>query len=497
MRAAHSPFRVWICGELTRGQEGGPRSTMWIVCLLIPHLPVQVECQRDPTLSHMPLIVGGQRWDEGAVLDCCSQAMSAGVEPGMRLSRAETLCPGACFLPADEEAYSGVHRALIDSARRLSPVVETDQLGCVYADISGLKWRFEQEVEAARRLIEQTVGSVAFKVQIGVGSGKFVAQQAAQAAEQEKATVVLPGEEQIFLSSLELSTLPMDPEMERRLRLLGVHTLGTLANLPRLAVLRQFGSSAAALYDMAHGEDTRPVHADAPPLRLTRSHDFIDPVTDREQLLAHTRRMAKSLAREIDHRGYKAEGLLLKVQETGGHENEMGKPVKPPSSSAERLSRLIARMLGRMTMGGPVVRLSLILYPLRPFHVGGVQLSLLRATTNVPASNVTFGHRLRETLRRLQDRFGELSVLVASLVTAPAPYPMHVTTDRDGLPRALVWQGRIQEVQSLYEHWRERRQWWSDPIERDYFRLGIENGQIKVIFRDARTDQWYLERRHI
>ncbi len=470
---------------------------MWIACLLIPHLPVQVERQRAPTLAHTPLIVGGQRWDEGAVLDCCSRAVSAGVEPGMRLSRAEALCPEARFLPADEEAYGAAHRALIDSGRQFTPTVETDQLGCVYADISGLKRRFEQDVKTARRLIEEATSSVAFEVQIGVGSGKFVARQAAQTAKRGKATVVPPGEEQNFLSPLELSTLPMDPEMERRLHLLGVRTLGALANLPRLAVLRQFGNSAAALYDMAHGEDARPVHTDAPPLRLVCSQDLGDPVSDRAPLLAHVRRMTNVLTRDIDRRGYEAEGLLLQVQEADGEEHEIGKPVKPPSSHADHLSRLAARMLGSVTTGGPVARISLTLYPLRPFHLGGVQLSLLNSTTDAPSSRVTFDHTLRETLRRLHDRFGELSVLVASLVTAPAPCPTHVTTDRDGLPRGVVWQGRIQEVQSLHEHWRVRQWWWNDPVERDYFRLEIEDGQIKVIFRDVRADQWYLERRHI
>ncbi len=464
---------------------------------MIPHLPLQLERRRDPSLARVPLIIGGQRWDEEAVLDCCSQAMSAGVEPGMRLSRAEALCPHAHFLPADREAYAVVHRALIESGRHFTPMVESDQLGRVYADTSGLKRRFESDTEAAQRLVEEAVSTVAFDVQIGVAGGKFVAWQAAQTAEPGKACVVPPGKERAFLSSLDISALPIDPEMERRLRLVGVRTLDALVKLPRLAVLRQFGSSAAAVYDMACGQDPRPVHAEAPPLRLVRSHDFLDPVGDQAPLLAHVRRMVDELAQDMGRRGYQAEGLLLQMEEAYGEEHQIGKPVKPPSSSAERLSRLASCMLGSLTLDGPVIKLSLTLYPLRSFHLGGSQLSLLDSTGIPSSSSVTFGHALRETLRRLQDRFGELSILVASLVVAPEPHPVHVTTDHDGLPRAVVWQERIQDVRSLFEHWRERRRWWAQPIERDYFRLEIENGQIKVIFHDVRADQWYLERRHI
>jgi len=485
---------------------------MWVACLLIPHLPVHVERQRDPSLANTPLIVGGRRWDEGAVLDCCPQAVNAGVEPGIRLSQAEALCPDARFLPADEETYEAVHRALIDSARRLTPAVETDELGLVYADISGLKRRLDDDADRARRLIEETISIPVLEVQIGLGSGKFVAQQAARSADPGETCIVSPDEEQAFLSPLDISVLPLDPEMERRLRLLGIRTLGALAKLPRLAVLRQFGSSAGTLYDLACGTDARPVHADAPPLRLTRSYSFVDPVSDRAPLLAHVERMTQDLSEEMNRRGYQAEGLLLEVEEahgekepvTGASPQAVGKPVKPPSSSAGHLARLGARMLGSLTIGGPVTSLSLIVYPLRPFHLGAVQLTLFGSTAVSPfASHATFGRVLRETLRRLWDRFGELSVLVASLVLAPAPCSIQVTTDRQGLPKGIIWRERIWKVRSIYEHWRERRHWWGKPLERDYFRLEIESrstqspGRMKVVFRDVRVDRWYMERRHI
>ncbi len=493
---------------------------MWVACLLIPQLPVRVEWRRDPTLANAPLIVGGRRWDEGAVLDCCPQATSAGVEPGMRLTQAETLCPEARFLPADEEAYSAVHHALIDSARRFTPTVEAAELGLVYADISGLKRRFDDASEATRRLIKETFNTAALDVQIGAASGKFVARQAARAARPGEMSVVSSGEERAFLSPLDISVLPLDPEMECRLRLLGVRTLGALAKLPRPAVLRQFGSSAGTAYDLACGMDARPVHADAPPLRLTQSHTFLDPVSDRWPLLAHMEHMADELAKEIDRRGYQAEGLLLEIEDLHSDKHTAGKPVKPPSSSADQISRLGARMLGGLTIGGPVTGLTLTLFPLRPFHRGATQLAFFgsadpAAAASPLASPATFrgalrvGHKLRETLRRLRDRFGELVILVASLVVAPSPSPTQVTTDHEGLPRGILWRERIWEVQSIYEHWRERRRWWGPrPIERDYFRLEIEAwrgsrpstqspGRMKVIFRDVQADRWYIERRHI
>jgi protein ImuB len=348
-------------------------------------------------------------------------------------------------------------------------------------------------------------------VRVGVGSGKFVAEQAARAARPGCGCVVPPGEEQAFLSPLPLSALSADgstarpsakrrssksglvevAEMQRRLHLLGVRTLGALAALPRLAVVRQFGPHAGPLHDLARGVDPRPVHADAPPLVLERRRTFNDPLGDRAPLLAHLDRMAAEVAESLSRRGYQAEGLRLRLEEEGGRERAAGMPVKPPSADADKLSRLAGRLLGRLTVAGPVTILFLTVYPLRPFHLGATQLALFTSPAEMRRS------RLQEALRRLRERFGEMIIVVASLLGPPPPRPIQVTAGPDGLPRALVWRDRIREVEAIYEVWRERRRWWSRPIERDCFRLETDDGQVRVVFRDVRTGRWLLERRHI
>ena len=508
---------------------------MKIACLMVPHLPVQMERQHDLSLANVPLIVGGRPWDAGAVLDCCPQAEAAGVSTGMRLSQAETLCPAACFVPAREEAYRAAHDALTEAASHFTPTVETAGVGLLYAEVSGLERRFGPDAHLARQLAMEAgqalrpgspprVLAVAgqasgLDVRVGLGSGKFVAEQGARAAQPGGGCVVPPGEERAFLSPLPLSALPAGPEMQRRLHLLGVRTLGALAVLPRLAIVRQFGPHAGPLHDLARGIDPRPVHKEAPPLQLSRMRSFSDPLSDRAPLLAHAGQMAAELAETLSRRGYQAEGFRLRLEEESGEEHTAGMPVKLPSAEAEKLSRLAGRLLGRLTVAGPVTAFSLTVYPLRSFHLGATQLALFAGAPDgslgfpstllrAGAQGRPFGlaqgrrrERLREALRRLRERFGEMIIVVASLIGPPLPLPVQVTTDPQGIPRALVWRDRIREVVAVYEVWRERRQWWSRPVERDYFRLETGDGQVRVVFRDlgrnVRSGRWLLERRHI
>jgi DNA polymerase-4 len=488
---------------------------MRVACLLAPHLPVQVHRepgrvvgrQHNSSLAESPLIVGGRPWDDGAVLDCCPQAAAAGVEPGMRLSRAEALCPSARFVPAREEMYRAAHDALAAAAGCFTPTVETAGLGLLYAEVSGLKYRFGADIELARQLAVEAGRASGLDVRVGIGSAKFVAEQAARAARPGDGCAVPPGQERAFLSPLPLSTLPIDgqaarlsspkselveaAEMQRRLHVLGVRSLGALAALPRLAVVRQFGAQAGPLYDLARGVDTRPVHAAAPPLALERTRTFDDPLAGRAPLLAHASRAATELAQALSCRGYQAEGLRLRLEEEDGATHAVGKPVKPPSADPEKLARLARRLLGELAPAGPVAALSLAVYPMRPFHLGATQVALFASPAEIRRS------RLQEALRRLRERFGEMIVVVASLIGPPPPRPIQVTTGPHGSPRALVWRDRIREVELIYETWRERRYWWSRPVERDYFRLETKDGQVRVVFHDVRADRWLLERRHI
>jgi nucleotidyltransferase/DNA polymerase involved in DNA repair len=149
---------------------------MTIACLLTSHLPIQVEQQPSPILRDHPLVVGGRSWDPGAVLDACPITEAAGVQPGMRLSRAEGLCPTARFLPAAEAAYHAAHQALKDTLRSFSSRVETAELGLLFADADGADDRW------ARHPAEDVSKVTGLGVQLGLANARFTAEQAARAA---------------------------------------------------------------------------------------------------------------------------------------------------------------------------------------------------------------------------------------------------------------------------------------------------------------------------
>ena len=464
---------------------------MWTACILISHLPVQAERRRNPDLNNHPLVIGGRPWDPGAVLDCCPLAEAVGVRIGMRLSRAEALCPSARFLPAEESAYRAAHEALNTAMRQFTDRIETAGLGLLLADVTDLERTFGHAAQLSRHLTTAVSEATRLVVQVGLASNRFTAEQAARAAKDNSWCPVIPGQERTFLSPLSVSALPAEPEVMRRLTLLGIVTLGAFAALPRLAVIRQFGPQAGFLHDLASGSDPRPVHADAPPLVLENTRTFERPMTNRGQLAAWIGRMSSSLSTDLARRSHQAEGLRIQLVDEAGQTHSAATRVEPPTNDHERITRLAVTLLERLKLTRPIIELCITLYPLRPAYLGAAQLALFSEPADSRRSH------FQEALRRLRERFGEMVLVVAALVAPPLPRPVQVTAGDDGIPRALVLPDRILPMTHLYEHWRERRRWWGRPLERDYFRVETDEDQVRVAFRDVRSNEWWLERRHL
>ena len=472
---------------------------MKIICLFAAHLPVQVE-QQAGAPDTTPLIVGGRPWDPGAVLDCSPAAASAGVRLGMRLARAAQICPGATFVPAREAVYREAHAALESVLRQYTDRVETAGLGYLFADVSDLRIPTgrdpaQLDVELARSLAREVQQVSTLDARIGLAPQRFTAEQAGHAARPHGWCPVQPGQERTFLSPLPIETLPLDPEMHRRLHLLGITTLGTLAALPRAAIVRQFGADAGLFHDLAAGRDPRGVYPDAPPLVVERSHQCEPPLRDAGPLIARVARLGESAATDLARRKHQAQGMTLTLEDETGKTHIVSTAIEPPTADIDQLKRQAVGLAMRVTLTRAVTRITLTLYPLRPAYLAATQLALPVLSAAFTAPTDARGRALQETLRRLRQRFGELIVIVASLLAPPGPRAIQTTLDAVGQPLALVWDQRFHPVARVYEHWRERRRWWTQPVLRDYYRVELRDHQVKIVFCDLASDAWYLERR--
>jgi len=461
------------------------------VYIQVPHLPVQVELQRSGAESFPHgLIVAGRPWNPDVVLDCSPDVELAGVEPGMEVDRARLRCPDAVVVQADHEAYGAAQAGFEAALRGVTDLVETAGLGQAYLDAGRLARRFAQDEDLIRAIVEGVQGIQPLTLLIGIAERRFTAEQAAIAGAVDQGRIVPAKRGRRFLAPLRLSTLPADSEFQRRLALLGIHSLGDLAALPRNALIRQFGAHAGFLHDLASDADPRSVQPDAPPLELRYQRVLEPPTAIRGRLHAVTTQMAETLCQTLGRQGYQAQGLRVAITDAEGDAHITVTSIEPPTADEQKLSRRARFLADHLALEQPAETIEIVVYPLRPRYLGASQLALFSANRDLRF------RKLSEALRRIRERFGEFVVMIASLLKPPAPRPIDVVTDAEGRPYFLIWEsGAQRQVSRIYEHWRVRQDWWAQPQFRDYYRLEETSGVVRIVFKDLTTDRWWLDRR--
>ncbi len=462
---------------------------MRFVILVVAHLPVAVEQLANPALVNRPLVIL-RDWDE-AVLDASEEVVAAGVAVGDSRRRVEQLCPPAVIRPANPDLYQAHHDQLRSSLLQFANAVETAELGLFFIEVGGLVRSFPSETDLALHILQQVDQDSALRPVLGLAANKFTALQAArQAVAQSVRIAIVPiGSERAFLDPLPLRLLPdPPPEMLRRLNLFGINTLGGFAQLPHAAAVLQFGSELAFYHDLARGLDPRPLLPQSPPPALARTLHLPEALSERALVLSAVERLASRLAQRLEDSGYQALALSLTVTTIDEHPHTTGASVKPPSANAEQLRRLGGRLLGKLTFESDVSVITLRAYPLREWHFGARQLSLLESAESSKWA------QFRVVLQALQQRFGEAVLLLASTLGPPLPLPIRVTAQADGRPLDVRWGRWSRRVTTLYEYWREQRAWWDQWVARDYYQIEIGDGLVFTLFRDN-EGQWFLDRR--
>ena len=62
-----------------------------------------------------------------------------------------------------------------------------------------------------------------------------------------------------------------------------------------------------------------------------------------------------------------------------------------------------------------------------------------------------------------------------------------------GRPVGLVERGRRRRVARVKDGWRIDDEWWREPIRRRYYRLVLDDGSLRTVFRDEVDGRWYAQ----
>src|SRR3989441_3236585 len=306
-------------------------------CVWIPLFPLRCEEARHEGLAAYPTALLAPDTTR-KLWQISSLARHAGVKPGMTVSQAIGLCSSLRLIEPDPVHYDDCFARLLAVLNEVSPVVESAELGLAYVGTDGLEGIFgepQQIIDAIRLTVGRSDGRT---VRLGFGQGKFVAWVAASRSKPDEAVIVPMGAEKAFLASQPISVLPLDSDTHRRLRQLGIRTLGALATLPEEAVTAQFGAMGRRLWRLAAGRIAEPVEGRIAPEPIVAALTFFTPVGERE-LLAHA--LDQLIARALKHPrriGWRVHAVRLRADLEGSSSWLAAILLKDPTADSSRIA---------------------------------------------------------------------------------------------------------------------------------------------------------------
>ncbi len=332
---------------------------------------------------------------QSIVLCANGAAVRQGVEPGLPTVQALARCPVLEVERPSPAAELAAGRLLLETALAWVPGVEQTAPGILTLDLASQppdRW-----LDGAWTLRER-LGDHGLEVVVGLGETPALARLAAQAAlHADEAVWHLPSDGRLErLDRLPLNLAETGPELNAKLVLWGLRTLGAFARLRREEVAARLGDEGIALWLRLAGRLRRPLQFAKLEELFEVSHDFELELCEREPLLFLLRRFIGQLAERVARTGRSAAAvhLLVGFADGGCHGRRLALP--EPTLDEEALFRLVAGHLEAVEMRDAVAAVRLRFEPADP----------------VASQRTLFGaglrnrHRCEETLTRLRKLVG-------------------------------------------------------------------------------------------
>jgi DNA polymerase-4/protein ImuB len=228
---------------------------MKILCVLLPHFPINCEKLKHHDLAGRPVIITAAVGSQKLVMDYTPELK--GLQREMPLQQALSLHGNAELIHADIPHYASVSSGILDALDERSPLVEGADLGDIYIGLDGLQMIYETD-DILVNAVYAAIPDI-FEAHVGIGENKFMSYLAASYSA-HGSYQKLTGDCASFLKDLNCDLLPVSLRSKEKLHSFGLHKLGQVAALAPGPLQAQFGPEGLRIWELANGRDDTPLY---------------------------------------------------------------------------------------------------------------------------------------------------------------------------------------------------------------------------------------------
>ena len=487
-------------------------------CVHAAEFPAQALLRLRTDLQAQPVAVLDGPALEETVCSLNRHAGRRGAVLGMTRLEAEGIS-GLQLLSRSAEVETAAYAVLLECAAKFSPRIEEASDGTEWAmvlDIAGTELLFGPPQKLAERLRDE-MATAGFRVSIAVSANFHAARMTATAT---RGIMIIPaGEEARALGKLPMDSLALTEEHRETFALWGIRTLGELAALPEVELVKRLGAAASDWRALACGVARHTFQPIEPAFALKEFCDFETPVEQLDSLLFIGARMIDCLVARAVGRALSLASLTADMELEGERVHHLAIHPAVPTVDRKFLLKLLQLEMGAHPPQAAVVSLTLTA---EAGQTSKMQLGLFAPQTPEPS-------RLDVTLARLkaivgEDRVGTPvledthrpgSFRMESFVVDVKPAKPKAERPRMALRRVRpphsiqVWMHAMKpvafrdgdsrfEITAVYGPWRTSGCWWSqdgwDTEEWDALAASAKGETFGcLLVLDRLCDEWQLE----
>ena len=371
-----------------------------------------VEQLDHPGWRGKPVIVGGDPKKHGVVSTASYEARKYGVRSAMPSSMAAQLCPDAIWTQGHFDRYKEMSREVMSILARESPKVQQVSVDEAFMDVTPTFYNTEHPVDIARR-IQASVTDLGLTCSIGVGTSKTVAKIASEIDKPFGLTVVYPGQEAAFLSSLPVGSMSgIGRRSQESLKRHGIRTLGDLASASDSILRSVFGKNSEKMRERCLGKDADAVAPDDSVKSISNEVTLSEDIRSASDAHSVIGTLCANVGRRLRKKGLAGTRVTLKLKYADRSTKSSQRTLPHPVDNEIEFSPVAVALFDEAWLPGMPIRLigvaitgfdgqeesqQSLMTELFPEELGALEASA-RADDLVRASDM------------IKDRFGESSL---------------------------------------------------------------------------------------
>lgn len=345
---------------------------------------------------------------QSVVLCCNPVAEQAGVYEGIPTVQALARCPDLSVKRPSASAETAAERAMLELALNWVPLIEETEQGMLTLDLSSqpeMHWD-----DSARSLLNR-LDSAGLDVVVGMGETPSLARIAAQVAQGRGIRLwhLVSKNRLTLLEQLPVNVAEISADLNGKLHLWGVETLGAFAKLSREAIASRLGEEGVELWLRLTGRLQRPLKPASLELLFEEHYDFEYEVRESEPVLFIMHRFVERLAARISGTGRAATAVHLLITFVDGSCYGKRLPLSEPTLDEEVLFRVGSGHLETLELKSGISSVRLSLEPSDP----------ISSQQTLFGAGLKNRHHYEETLKRLRQIVG------SDRVGSPRPKDTH------------------------------------------------------------------------